>query len=425
MASAFASTTNTDDWARFQGPHANGSVTDAGFQYEWSDGGGPKEAWTVAIGKGYGGVAVRDGQVFLLDREVGELDIFRCLDLGTGEELWQYAYEAEGRLSFEGSRTVPAIEEELVYTVGGMGDVYCFDRELQEVAFQVHLKEDYDGIQPSFGWSNSPIIYDDLLILTPLGEEVGMIALDRFTGDEMWATEGLGFSHSTPAIVELHGVPQVLFLSTKEVATGMDQAAPCMLSSFSPEDGSMLWRHEMTFTRLAIPPPISIDHERLFLTGGYRGGSLMLKVNKNEEEWSFEELFRIDRGSQIQIPLRHEDHLYVLVNENWNNDRSRQKEGGLLCLSMDGNEVWRTGDNPFFGRGNAVLVDGHLLIQDGFNGRLRVVKATPEKYTPVAEANVFGVEDRRDRQMWAPMAVSQGHLLLRSQDELKCLKLAP
>ena len=52
-----------------------------------------------------------------------------------------------------------------------------------------------------------------------------------------------------------------------------------------------------------------------------------------------------------------------------------------------------------------------------------MVKASPEGYEPVAEANLFGITDRRDHQMWAPMALAGNRLLLRSQDELLCVDL--
>ena len=111
------------------------------------------------------------------------------------------------------------------------------------------------------------------------------------------------------------------------------------------------------------------------------------------------------------------------MNENWNQPRNRQAEGGLLCLGLDGKERWRTGNDPYFGRGNAVRVGSHLLVQDGYNGTLRVVQASPKGYEEVAAANVFGIEGRRDHQMWGAMAVAGNHLLMRSQERLICVEM--
>ena len=97
-----------------------------------------------------------------------------------------------------------------------------------------------------------------------------------------------------------------------------------------------------------------------------------------------------------------------------------------MCMDLDGNEVWRTGAEPFFGRGNAIAADGVLYIQDGHSGVLRVVEPDPNGYRQLAELDVFGADgSRRDQRMWAPMALSRGRLLLRSQHELRCLDLRP
>jgi hypothetical protein len=94
-----------------------------------------------------------------------------------------------------------------------------------------------------------------------------------------------------------------------------------------------------------------------------------------------------------------------------------------MCLGLDGKELWRTGDNPYFGRGCALLAGDHLLIQDGYDGTLRVVKADPSRYQLVAEAKLFNAAGTRDGQMWAPMALAGKSLLLRSQSELLCVEL--
>lgn len=423
IAAAGATSAATSiDWPSFQGPNGNGTTALEGANFDWSEG-GPEVSWKLDIGPGYGGAAIRDGEVFLLDRELGERDILRVMDLETGEEKWSYDYEAEGRLSFPGSRTVPAVTDKHVYIAGGFGHVHCISRDSHEPVWATHVEEVYGGVIPMFGWSSAPVIVDDLVIITALGEEVGLIAFDRMTGEEVWITEGLGFSHSTPTVLNLLGEDVVVFMSTNGQASGQDQAAPTMISAFRPADGSLVWRHETLLTRLPIPGPVRIDDDHFFVTGGYRGGSTLVKISKTDSKYAFEDLFHVDRGAQIHIPLLYQDHLYVLVNENWNNSRNRQSEGGLMCLSLEGEEKWRTGKDPFIGRGNAVLAGDHLLIQDGFNGILRVVKPTPEGYELVAEANVFEVDDRSDHQMWGNMALSDGRLVMRSDDALLCVKL--
>ena len=214
-----------------------------------------------------------------------------------------------------------------------------------------------------------------------------------------------------------------MILATGAQASGLDQAAPMTIASIDPEDGHTKWRHDLTLTRLPIPCAVQIDERRLFVTGGYRGGSTLLSIDKKDGKYAFAELFHCERGAQVHAPLLCGENLFVLVNENSNEARPKRADGGLLCLGLDGKERWRTGDNPYLGLGSALLAGEHLLLQDGYDGTLRVVRASPERYELVAEAKLFSEEGARAGQMWAPMALAGNRLLLRSQEELVCVEL--
>ncbi len=410
-----------DDWPEFRGPDRNSTVAAVDSDFDWGAE-GPEIVWRTSVGPGYGGAAVRDGEVVLLDREVGREDFLRVLDLESGEELWSAAYPAEGRLNYAGSRTVPSIQDGMIVSVGGFGHVTGYDREKREIAWTVDLREDYGGRLPYYGWSASPLVVGDLVVVPALGEEVGLVALDLETGEERWATYSVGYSHSTPALLELLGREQLLFLSRPTGPSAGDRPVPTTLTSFHPKTGEMLWQDEIDLASIPIPSPIRIDDERFLVTGGYRAGTTLLRLSRAGGSHEVEVLFHVDRGSQTHTPILHADHVYLLANENWNY-QARKAEGGLMCLGLDGEESWRTSDEPYFGRGNAILAGDHLLIQDGFNGVLRVARATPDGYLQIAEADVFGADRERDGRMWAPMALARGCLLMRSQDELLCVRL--
>ena len=413
---------SSDDWPQFQGPERTGRAPALASTFDWK-GGSPAIAWSVEVGRGYGGAAVRDSVVYFLDRMSGEGDFLRAFALETGEQQWDSFYEAPGSVNFPGTRSVPAVTEKFVLTQGVFGHVTCFNRESGSIVWQTDLSEVYGGRLPLYGWSNSPLVFGDTIVVSALGADVGLVGLDIATGDERWVTESVGYSHSTPVLLELLGKAFVVFLSHENPASGQDAPAPSTIFGFDPADGGTRWKVATMLSRLPIPAPVRIDNERIFVTGGYRAGSTMLKIAKKDGEYTFEELFHIDRGAQVHIPLLHDDHLYLIVNENWNDARPRRTEGGLLCLSLDGEQMWRTADDPHFGRGNLLLAGDHLLVQDGQSGMLRVIPATPAGYAPLAEANVFEVTDRRDHQMWAPMALAGRRLLMRSQDKLVCLEI--
>jgi len=418
---ASTTTARQDDWPCFQGPTRTGTTGALDSKLDWGEA-GPPVLWRTATGPGFGGVAVQGGEVFLFDHVLSEQDLLRCFDLETGSEKWSAGYEVQGRLQFPGSRSVPAVSEDLVYTCGGFGHVAAFDRKTHEIAWMEHLEETYDGELPIFGWSCAPLVVGDLVIYTALGEGVGLVALDRHSGEERWVSEPVGYSHSTPALLHLLGQPQIVFLSTSYQGSGNDQAAPTTISSFDPQDGSLLWRTETMLTRVPVPPPVQVDDSRFFVTGGYRSGSTLMRISREGDGYAFEELFHIERGAQTHQPILHDGYLYLAVNENWNDSRARRAEGGLLCLDLEGKERWRTGDSPYLGRGSVLLAGDRLLLQDGYSGVLRVVRASPEGFQVLAQTDPFGQDDGRDHEMWAPMALAGGRLLLRSQEELVCLR---
>ncbi|SHK07001.1 PQQ-like domain-containing protein [Tangfeifania diversioriginum] len=126
------------DWPQFLGPDRNSKSPETGILRTWPEG-GPEVLWTVDLGIGYGGPVVKDGKIYLLDREKDKADIMRCFDLNTGEELWKFEYEAPGSVMFPGSRSVPLVDGNHVYSTGVFGDLYCFDINTQKPVWKVNI----------------------------------------------------------------------------------------------------------------------------------------------------------------------------------------------------------------------------------------------------------------------------------------------
>ena len=115
-----------EDWPQYLGPDRNAVSMETGIMRSWPEG-GPQVLWTIPMGSGFGGAAVSRGKVYALDRNGDKGDVFRVIDLASGKEDWSYAYEAPGKLDHGGSRSVPAVDGNLVYTCGPFGHYHCFD----------------------------------------------------------------------------------------------------------------------------------------------------------------------------------------------------------------------------------------------------------------------------------------------------------
>jgi outer membrane protein assembly factor BamB len=310
-----------------------------------------------------------------------------------------------------------------VYLLGSFGQVHCLDRRTREVVWRRDLEADCGGALPDFGWAATPLVRADLVILPALGTHVGLIAFDRLSGETVWQTPGLGVSHSTPVVLSLLGQDHLLFLSTETVGQGADRRAPMAVHAFDPRTGAALWSVAIQLTSVPVPPPVRVDEERFFVTGGYGGGSTMMRIRRKGADFALEECFHVAKGAQLHPPVVHDGHVYLLANENSNESRRRRHLGGLTCFDFAGRELWSTGDDPYMGRGHVMGLGDYLLVQDGQSGILRLCLATPLGYTPLATANVFAAPPKSRHRTWAPMARAGGTLVVRGRTELRCVEL--
>ena len=151
------------DWPQFQGPDRNGISLETGIARAWPEG-GPRVLWTASLAKGFAGPAIRDGEVYLLDRVDNTQDVLRCFDLATGEEKWTFAYDAPGSVGMPGSRTPPTVDENYVYTVGMMGDLHCIDRKTHKKVWHRNIMKDFGIEEFTWGVVQAPSLYKDLAL---------------------------------------------------------------------------------------------------------------------------------------------------------------------------------------------------------------------------------------------------------------------
>ena len=403
------------NWEQYLGPNRNATVTGTKILSSWDEK-GPRELWTVPVGKGYGGASIFDSEVFILDRKTGESDILRCIDLDSGEEKWRYAYEAMGVLSYPGSRAVPTVDDNYIWSVGPHGHFYCFDKKTQQPLWNHNLLEEFDGELPNWGVSQSPVIHEELVIVAPQGEKAGVTAFNKKTGELVWKSRPLtGHNfHVSPTLANFGGTDQVIMISPyhREDSTKTHEVV-----AYDASSGEELWRYEGLRSFATITPATVIDHTRLFLTdcsyeGSYDPVSVMLEITKEGADFRVEELFLTEEiGSKIHPAVLFENHLYL----NHTADLFR-----LTCMTLDGEEVWEKESAPGFELGALILVDGLILNQNGKNGDIHLIEPTPDGYKEVGKASFFS---SKNSQAWAPLAFGQGKLLIRDLEKMVCIDL--
>lgn len=405
---------SANDWPGFQGPSRDGTAPNVTILTDWPDT-GPKVAWTQEVAPGFGGAAIVGDAVYLLDRNGIQGDTFRILDLNTGKQTGAIDYDAPGRLSYDGARSTPTIQHtgaiQRAYTVGPLGHITCFDLVESKILWQKQM-DDFGAAPPKWGWSQSPLLVGDVVIVQPMTDDAGLVALNQANGEVAWQSKFIGNEgYASPRLVTLANTKQlVTFTST-------------LVTGLSPETGEILWDYTNIPVKRAIPTPAVVGDNKLFITAGYDAGSALIEIAKQDDTFTIKELKRDpDHGGQIHSALPVNDHLFVNLNTNENLRQRGKNAQGLGCFDATGKLLWKSDNQPDINRGAVIALGQHLLTLGGEDGTLRLIKADPAGYQELAAAKVFPADQNRN-MIWAPMAFSDGFLLVRSQSQLKCLDL--
>jgi len=403
------------NWPQYLGPHRNAIADGAEIASSWEKG-IPQKLWSVPLGSGYGGASVYGDEVFVLDREKGNADILRCFDLNSGTEKWSYRYEAPGELPYPGSRAVPTVDENYVWSIGPHGDFYCIDRKSHKPVWNFNLKESYDAQLSQWGYSQSPILYKDFIIAAPHGNKAGVIALEKSTGKIAWESHPLtGHSyHVSPTPASFGGIDQVIMISPYD---RKDSSRTQEVVAFDVRSGKELWKYEGLRSFSTIAPAVVVDEYRLFLTDcsyndNYGPVSILLDIQKTGEHFSVQEVFKTEAaGCKMHPGIYYEGHFYL---------NSTGKPQQMQCLDSEGNLSWQSDSIPGFDLGGMIMVNDLIINQNGRNGDIHLIQPSPEGYIELGRASYFMAQKN---QAWAPMAYSQGKLLVRDLEQLVCVDL--
>ena len=371
--------------------------------------------WTFPLGEGFGGPAVSDGKVYVLDRITGKQDILRCIDLITGKEEWSFAYNAPGEVSHAGSRSVPNIDGNFIYTCGSRGHVYCIDKNTHQPVWNKNVWKNFGGGNepPNYGIAQNPLIYGDLLILASQTEKAGVVAYNKLTGDVKWVSKPLLTmpGYASPTIVSIVGEDQIVMISSNELRKVKKNLKPNTVFGIDPPTGKILWTYNGWQCSIPIPNVTAIGDGRLFITGGYQSGSTMIKIEKKDSAYIVTELYKTQAfGTHVHPAIHYKGHLYAQCTDNTG------RRDGMVCMDLNGNVKWKTGRSPAFDKGGFILADDLILSIDGIKGILYLIEPSPDGFKELASAKLLDTN-----QCWAPLALSDGKLLIRDQQQMKCV----
>lgn len=390
------------DWPQFRGPDRNGISKETGLSRKWPAP-GPKHLWSVPVAEGYAGAAIVAGRVYHHDYDESKSEWrINCRSLVDGRLIWQFGEPREIRPNHAITRTVPAVDRQFVCSLDPKAVLHCLDARTGKQLWRKSLVTEYQAAIPSWYNGQCPFEEADRIVVATGGDAI-LVALDKATGKEIWRTPNPSkhlMTHASVMPAVLGGVRQYLY-GTLQGPLGV-----------SAKDGKLLWEFGRKFNVAVAPSPIAVDEERVFMTASYDAGSIMVRVRPDGGAFRTECLFDLKNNewnSEVHTPIAHQGHLFAV---------GKKKRGLFTCLSLEGKEVWTSEGKASFGLGSFILADGMFLALDGNSGTLRLIEASTTAYNEIASAQVLA-----GQEVWAPMALSDGKLVLRDLTKMICLNL--
>ncbi len=387
-------------WPRFRGANLDAISSDENVTLArtWPTN-GPKVLWSIDVGEGYAGAAVLAGRVYVLDYDrEKQADAVRCLSLADGKEIWRYSYTVKVKRNHGMSRTVPAVTDKYIVTLGPKCHVTCLDSVTGQFHWILDLVKDFKAKVPPWYAGQCPLIDDGRAIIAVGGESL-MMAVDCQTGEIVWQSPNPKrwvMTHSSVVPVEFAGRRMYVYCASGGVV------------GISAEDGSILWEYPEWKIRIAnVPTPVVADDGLIFLSGGYNAGSMMLKLSQDAETISAQPVFRLEPevfGSEQHTPIFYNGYIYGV-----------RPDKQLTCLDLDGNVVWTSTSAHRFGLGPYTIANGLIYVMND-SGLLTLAEATPNGYVQLTQARVLEGPDA-----WGAMAIVSGRLILRDMNRMICI----
>ena len=381
------------DWPQWLGPNRNGVSDETGLATNWPRS-GPRVLWRTPLGEGFSAISVVGNSAYTMFAD-GSTEYAICLDASTGKERWRVQtgskfYDPEGG---NGPRSTPSVDGNSVFVLSAEGHLFALNKETGKESWSHSFTKEYGSRVPGWGFSTSPLIEGDLLLVEVGGpSEKSLIAFDKTTGQIVWSSQSDRPSYAAPLSVTVEGTRQIIFFP----ATG--------LVSVSPEKGTLLWRHRwQTGPEVNAATPVFVPPNQIFISSGYGKGATLLTLRQDNGQFRVREAWRSKvMKNHFASSILHNGYLYGFDNAI------------LKCIdAKTGEEQWR---KRGFRKGSLIVAEDHLIIL-GEQGLLALAEATPEGYKEKTSARVLS------GRCWTIPTLANGKLYLRNLKEAICLDI--
>jgi len=390
-------------WPRFHGLSGYALPEEKGLLKSWPDA-GPALLWTATgIGHGYSSVTLADGQIYTagnLERDGKMQNVVTALDMN-GKKRWQTAVGEGWTKDYPGTRSTPTIDGDRIYYETPLGDVGCLEAKSGRKLWEVNILQQFEAENIQWALAESVLVDGPRVVVCPGGKKASVAALDKLTGKTVWTAKSTGdkAGYGSPTLAEYQGL-RLIFTMTAKAVIGVNA-----------DTGALLWRygHETAYDVNACNPIFRDGW--VFISTGYRAGSVMLKLTVSggkasvEKVWDSKELDN-HHGGVLLVG----DYLYGSTHNAGN--------GRWVCLD------WKTGKRQYMekgvGKGAVAFADG-MLYTLSEKRDVGLAEATPKGLKLVGK---FKMPSGGEGPSWAHPVVCGGRLYLRHDDALLAYNVA-
>lgn len=389
VSSFFAIPAFAGDWPQWRGPDRNGVSAETGLLDKWPEG-GPKLLWKVrGVGEGFSSVIVVAGRLYTMG-DGKEASHVQCLDASDGKAVWTSKPIGKTGGNYKGTRCTPTFDDGRLYVLGQFGDLVCLNAADGSEVWRKSLTAHFGGRSGGWNYTESPLVDQGKVMVTPGGKKGAVVALDKLTGDLLWQSEDFTdpAQYSSLIVRDFGGKRQYIQLTGANVV-GLDAAT-----------GEVLWKAPRKGRTATISTPIF--HEgHVFVSSAYGVGCNGFKVSHSGGSFTTKELYANKSISNHHGGcIRVGDYIYG------------SSGGTLACLELKtGKEMWR---QRSAGKGSILVIDGKIILR-AENGPIALVELNPTSYREISK---FDQPERSKAKAWSHPVVSNGLLYIKDQDLL-------
>lgn len=315
----------TENWPNWRGPFLNGSSTEINLPTEWSTSKNVK--WTCKLqGISAGTPVIWEDKIFVtsFEKTSGEL-LAMCINKTNGKVLWKLTAWT-GNLFKRNNNPAsisPVTDGNYVYFYFGTGQLIACTMEGKKI-WERNITDKYGKFQIKFGYSSSPLLYNDKLYISVLHGMVSkknpintprpdsyLLCIDTKTGNDIWRhirkTDAIYESvdcYNTPYKLEVDNTVQIIL-------NGADY-----VTAHNPETGNEIWRsdnYNLKNNHMYRTIPSSVGYKGIVIAPESRGMSIFAyPANKKETLTINDRLWIQKNAPDVCTPLIYKDKLFVL-----------------------------------------------------------------------------------------------------------------